>query len=282
MSINLCRVVNLQKGGIVRSILLDKIDVSQGNFEGYAQKYKQPVYVPYTNPADSSVAGYINLVETDEVLLAMQPKGTIGGLASAGYISFSVIASNLVDPPTVTAAAHVAGAAVPGQTDAAASVATAVSGVATVTGLTGMTTASVGHTLTISGAALAVNNGTFAVVGYNSATSVNIANPSANGGAGETNEGAIHWVESTQSTVSITGTTLLSVSPDHTHVTLTNLLGASQTITDTQILAAGAPSVLSSTAISIFNGLITIGTPAAGWQVVVKANSQVTASVTLT
>lgn len=66
-----------------RSILIDKIDRSQGNFTGYAQRAKQAIYVPYTNPVDPNVAGYINLVPTDEVLLAEETKGTIAGLTTA-------------------------------------------------------------------------------------------------------------------------------------------------------------------------------------------------------
>jgi hypothetical protein len=76
------RLINNQiiKG---RSILIDKIDRSQGNFTGYANRAKQPIYVPYTNPVDPNVAGYINLVPTDEVLLSEEAKGTITGLTTA-------------------------------------------------------------------------------------------------------------------------------------------------------------------------------------------------------
>ncbi len=104
MSINLVRVVNQQKR--VRSILLDKIDISQGNFEGYAQHPKQKIYVPYSNPLDVSVKGYVDLVESDEVLLAMGPKGVITGLAAASEVTFAVIASSLVATPVVTAASN--------------------------------------------------------------------------------------------------------------------------------------------------------------------------------
>lgn len=107
MSINLVRVINQQKR--VSSILLDKIDVSQGNFEGYAQHPKQKIYVPYKNPIDPSVKGYTDLVETDEVLLAMAPKGVIDGLNTRGEISFAIVASSLLATPVITAASNAAG-----------------------------------------------------------------------------------------------------------------------------------------------------------------------------
>ncbi len=60
MSATLFRVVNQQT--IVRSILLDKIDRSQGNSSGYASVAKQKLYVPYSNPLDSSLKGYVDLL----------------------------------------------------------------------------------------------------------------------------------------------------------------------------------------------------------------------------
>jgi len=76
---------------------------------------------------------------------------------------------------------------------AAASVTTVLNGIATLTGLTGMTTASVGHRITISGAASAGNNGTFIIASFISATSVTIQNASAV--AGDANNGLINWTE---------------------------------------------------------------------------------------
>lgn len=78
MTVQLVRLINNQQ--INRSILIDKIDKSQGNFSGYAQRAKQKIYVPYANPVDPSVKGYIDLAPTDEVLLAEEPKGVIAGL----------------------------------------------------------------------------------------------------------------------------------------------------------------------------------------------------------
>jgi hypothetical protein len=90
---------------IVRSILIDKIDRSQGNFTGYAQRAKQKVYVPYANPVDPSVKGYLDLVPTDEVLLSADA-GTIKKLATAGRTSTAVVSSALVATPAITSATH--------------------------------------------------------------------------------------------------------------------------------------------------------------------------------
>jgi len=86
------------------------------------------------------------------------------------------------------------GQAVGGQSGAAASVSAVSSGIATITGLTGMSsTDSRGRFLTISGAATGANNGTFLIVAYISATSVDIANAGAV--AGDANNGSISWTE---------------------------------------------------------------------------------------
>lgn len=68
------------------------------------------------------------------------------------------------------------GARIAGQSGAAASVSAPVSDIQTVTGLTGMTTSSVGKFLTLEGTG--GNDGTFLITAYNSATSVDILNPS--------------------------------------------------------------------------------------------------------
>lgn len=102
MSINLVRVINQQT--IIRSILLDKLDRSQGNSLGYAQKAKQKVYVPYSNPVDSSVKGYVDLVPTDEVLLSAAAGGGIAGLKARGVVDTAIVASNLLAIAVVTSA----------------------------------------------------------------------------------------------------------------------------------------------------------------------------------
>jgi hypothetical protein len=176
MSLTYIRVVNEQL--INRSILIDKIDRSQGNFEGYAQKAKQAVYVPYTNPSDSTVKGYLNLVPTDEVLLSAN-NGTIKGLMDSNHVTVAAIDSALLNKSTITAAAH-------------------------------------------------------------------------NGGGSYTQ---------------VTGTTFLSLYPDVTRLQIKNLSGVVQTV------PSGSFTVFTSTSIRVADGSVTIGTPGAGWQVRVQANS---------
>lgn len=113
MTLTLARVVNEQTlpQGLSRdgSILLDKIDKSQGNSENppYAQVAKQKLYVPYSNPANPAVKGYVDLVQTDEVILALDPDGSIGGLANTvpPALSVTLVSSALIATPTVTSAA---------------------------------------------------------------------------------------------------------------------------------------------------------------------------------
>src|SRR5271157_235275 len=106
------RVINGQHT-FGNSVLLDKIDRTSGQFEtdlGYAQTPKQAVYVPYYNPVDPTVPGYIDLVPSDEVLLQLyQPKGVINKLAARGVISYVLHHSAAVAAPSITASAHVAG-----------------------------------------------------------------------------------------------------------------------------------------------------------------------------
>lgn len=103
MSITLIRVVNQQT--INRSLLIDKLDDGQANTERYAQFAKQQVYVPYSNPLDTSVKGYVDFVPSDRVLLSAD-RGTIAGLASAGKISTFAFDSALKTTSTVTAASN--------------------------------------------------------------------------------------------------------------------------------------------------------------------------------
>ena len=98
MSTSLVRVVHQQL--INRSILLDKIDKSQGNSEGYAHRLKLKVYLPYANPLDASVRGYTDLASTDEVLLSCD-RGTIAGLRKAGHVSFSSVTSDQTAAPVL-------------------------------------------------------------------------------------------------------------------------------------------------------------------------------------
>lgn len=109
MAIELVRVIHKQviKPGLSRSgsILLDKIDRCQGNCENppYAQNRKQKVYVPFSDPLSPTNAGFTDLVETDEVLLAADhPKGVIAGLVARGHVDAVKFQSNLIATPVVT------------------------------------------------------------------------------------------------------------------------------------------------------------------------------------
>lgn len=105
------------------------------------------------------------------------------------------IAGSLLQTQTLTIGDEPTGygAPVSGQSGATASITAASGGVSTLTGLTGMTADSAGRMLTVTGAAASGNNGTFLVITFNSATSVDISNPS--GVAPDTNNGALSWVE---------------------------------------------------------------------------------------
>lgn len=124
MTINLVRVINQQTlpQGLSRdgSILLDKIDRSQGNSDSppYAQLAKQKVYVPYKNPLNVAVKGYVDLIPTDDVLLASEADGTIGGLAATvpARVTVAVVASNLVAAPVATSASNANPTVIPGTT----------------------------------------------------------------------------------------------------------------------------------------------------------------------
>jgi hypothetical protein len=85
------------------------------------------------------------------------------------------------------------GSPVVGQTGAVGTITAASGGVTTLGGLTGMTVNSVGRFITITGAANANNNGTFLIITYNSATSVDIAN--ATGVFPDANSGTLGWTE---------------------------------------------------------------------------------------
>lgn len=74
-----------------KSILLDKIDRAQGNFEGYAQATKQKIYVPHSGVLDPSVKGYVDLAKTSEVALALESSGSIGGLVALGQVTQTTI-----------------------------------------------------------------------------------------------------------------------------------------------------------------------------------------------
>jgi hypothetical protein len=85
------------------SLLVDKLDDGQANTEGYANRAKNPVYIPFSNPLDPNVAGYLDLVPSDRVLLSVD-RGTIKGFLDNGQISasFSFVSSMVAAPLIVT------------------------------------------------------------------------------------------------------------------------------------------------------------------------------------
>ena len=96
-------------GNVQGSILLDKIDESQGNTEGYAQKARQKLYVPWSNPIDPTVRGYVDLVQTDNVQLANGPHGVITGLIARGKVTSFTHTMAQVATPTTASAVYAAG-----------------------------------------------------------------------------------------------------------------------------------------------------------------------------
>jgi hypothetical protein len=73
----------------------------------------------------------------------------------------------------------------------------------------------------------------------------------------------------------VTGTTFVSLAPDITYITLTNLVAVSQTIPQTSF------TVLNATTITFLDATSTIGVPAAGWTAKVFANSKFSNTFTL-
>lgn len=71
--------------------------------DGYANEPKQPCYVPRTKPTDSTIAGYIDLNQTDRVNLSAG-KGKIKKMSDAGLITVvTFVASDLATPVVTTA-----------------------------------------------------------------------------------------------------------------------------------------------------------------------------------
>lgn len=71
--------------------------------DGYANEPKQPVYVPLNNPADTSLAGFIDLNETQKVLLSAGG-GKIAGLVAAGLITVVSFDASDLDAPAISTA----------------------------------------------------------------------------------------------------------------------------------------------------------------------------------
>lgn len=64
---------------------------------------KQVCYVPYEKPTDSTIAGYIDLEESDRVLMS-QAKGVIAGMVEAGLATAEFYSTAVLAAPTVATA----------------------------------------------------------------------------------------------------------------------------------------------------------------------------------
>ncbi len=71
--------------------------------DGYANKPKQPCYVPRLKATDTSIAGYIDLDETNRVTLSAG-KGKIKGFLAAGFISVVSFDASDLGAPTISSA----------------------------------------------------------------------------------------------------------------------------------------------------------------------------------
>jgi len=71
--------------------------------DGYANEPKQPCYIPYSKPTDTSLPGYVDLDETPRVALSAA-KGKIAGFVRAGLISVTTFAAADLATPVITGA----------------------------------------------------------------------------------------------------------------------------------------------------------------------------------
>jgi hypothetical protein len=70
---------------------------------GYANVLKQPAYVPRRKPGEPAIAGYIDLQETQAVLLSAGG-GTIAGFRDNGYLTVVSLIEDDLTPATLTSA----------------------------------------------------------------------------------------------------------------------------------------------------------------------------------
>jgi hypothetical protein len=118
------------------------------------------------------------------------------------------------------------------QTGAAAVVSAVSATIVTLTGLTGMTATSVGHSLTISGAVNASNNGTFTIVNFVSSSSVKIYN----GNLGVTEGTSLTWSERVSGSATITWSAVVNGREQ----TITGLSGMTASSAGHQIYLQGS------------------------------------------
>lgn len=74
--------------------------------DGYANKIKQKCYVPKKDATDATMNGYIDLQETDRVIMSLN-KGVIAGFVKAGILTATLFTSGDVAAPTLAAGAAV-------------------------------------------------------------------------------------------------------------------------------------------------------------------------------
>ena len=72
--------------------------------DGYANKAKQPCYIPYAKPTDATIPGYIDIFETDRVVHSAG-KGKIFGLSKALLIDVVTFSEADKGNPATTLAA---------------------------------------------------------------------------------------------------------------------------------------------------------------------------------
>src|ERR1700744_4658687 len=71
--------------------------------DGYANATKQPCYIPRTKIGDATVAGYIDILESERVLMSAGT-GKISKLVKAGLITQATISPTDVTTPVITTA----------------------------------------------------------------------------------------------------------------------------------------------------------------------------------
>ncbi len=142
--------------------------------------FGRSVESPFVPPLNSGPVAYMLLGGTLATALGLGTSALTG--LSATALKTGVYTNTAIAGQTGTAASLVAGPS---------------AGIYTLTGLTGMTANSTLHTLTIANSGSG-NNGTYQIVAYNSATSVNIASaPGTTLTVPDANNPAVHWTENT-------------------------------------------------------------------------------------
>jgi len=71
--------------------------------DGYANSPKQPCYIPRTKIGDATIAGYIDVLETEKVILSAA-SGKISKLVRAGLITQATVTPASLAAPVITTA----------------------------------------------------------------------------------------------------------------------------------------------------------------------------------